>query len=86
MADTVDGGSGLAHTHYSPDPQGRRAVPGGRHGLLDHLEFVISHPAVPCATPATSRVDHMEENMGALYGRLPEPALRDRMARYLAQT
>jgi aryl-alcohol dehydrogenase-like predicted oxidoreductase len=47
------------------------------------LKFVISHPAVTCAIPATSRVDHMEENMGALYGRLPEPPLRERMARVL---
>jgi diketogulonate reductase-like aldo/keto reductase len=44
------------------------------------LKFVISHPAVTCAIPATSRVDHMEENMGALYGRLPDPAQRRRMA------
>ena len=30
------------------------------------LKFVVSHPAVTCAIPATSRVDHMHENMGAL--------------------
>ncbi|MGH6920957.1 MAG: aldo/keto reductase, partial [Geminicoccaceae bacterium] len=36
------------------------------------LKFVVSHPAVTCAIPATSRVDHMQENMGALYGRLPD--------------
>ena len=28
------------------------------------LKFVISHPAVTCAIPATSKVDHMSENMG----------------------
>ena len=43
------------------------------------LKFVISHPAVSCAIPATSRVEHMEENMGALYGRLPDAAMRQRM-------
>lgn len=43
------------------------------------LKFIISHPAVSCAIPATSRVDHMRENMGALYGRLPDTALRRRM-------
>jgi diketogulonate reductase-like aldo/keto reductase len=37
---------------------------------------------VTCAIPATSRVDHMQENMGALYGRLPDAALRERMIRY----
>ncbi|WP_203142558.1 aldo/keto reductase [Marinobacter mangrovi] len=43
------------------------------------LKFIISHPAVTCAIPATTRVDHMQENMGALYGALPDPALRRRM-------
>jgi diketogulonate reductase-like aldo/keto reductase len=47
------------------------------------LKFVVSHPAVTCAIPATSRVDHMRENMGALYGRLPDAALRERMIRYV---
>lgn len=48
------------------------------------LKYIISHPAVTCAIPATSRVDHMIENMGALYGRLPEPATRQRMAALVA--
>jgi diketogulonate reductase-like aldo/keto reductase len=47
------------------------------------LKFIVSHPAVTCAIPATSRVDHMAENMGALYGRLPDAALRTRMVRYV---
>ena len=44
------------------------------------LKFIVSHPAVTCAIPATSRVDHMLENMGACYGPLPDAALRRRMA------
>lgn len=47
------------------------------------LKFVVSHPAVTCAIPATSRADHMAENMGALYGRLPDAELRRRMAAYV---
>ena len=47
------------------------------------LKFIVSHPAVTCAIPATSRVDHMDENMGALYGRLPDAAMRARMLRYV---
>ncbi len=43
------------------------------------LKFIVSHPALTCAIPATSRVDHMRENMGALRGRLPDAALRRRM-------
>ncbi len=43
------------------------------------LKFIVSHPAVTCAIPATSRVDHMDENMGALTGRLPDARTRQRM-------
>ena len=47
------------------------------------LKFVISHPAVTCAIPATTRADHMRENMGALVGRLPDPKMRERMIRHV---
>jgi diketogulonate reductase-like aldo/keto reductase len=47
------------------------------------LKFVISHPAVTCAIPATSQVAHMRENMGAAYGQLPDPAMRRRMLDYV---
>lgn len=43
------------------------------------LKFAVSHPAVTCAIPATSRVDHMLENMGAGFGRMPETSMRRRM-------
>jgi len=43
------------------------------------LKFIVSHPAVTCVIPATSRVDHMAENMAALTGPLPDAALRRRM-------
>jgi diketogulonate reductase-like aldo/keto reductase len=46
------------------------------------LKFIISHPAVTCAIPATSRVDHMRENMGSLRGRLPDDGLRKKMQNY----
>ncbi len=48
------------------------------------LKFIVSHPAVTCAIPATSRVDHMRENMGAARGPLPDADLRRRMAADLA--
>jgi aryl-alcohol dehydrogenase-like predicted oxidoreductase len=46
------------------------------------LKFIVSHPAVTCAIPATSRVSHMFENMGAGFGRLPDAAARRRMLAY----
>jgi diketogulonate reductase-like aldo/keto reductase len=49
------------------------------------LKFIVSHPAVTCAIPATSRVDHMEENMGALHGALPDEVMRQRMIAYVEE-
>jgi diketogulonate reductase-like aldo/keto reductase len=46
------------------------------------LKFIVSHPAVTCAIPATSRVPHMVENMGAGFGRLPDAGARQRMFSY----
>jgi diketogulonate reductase-like aldo/keto reductase len=43
------------------------------------LKFIVAHPAVTCAIPATTRVDHVQENMRAATGRLPDDALRARM-------
>lgn len=47
------------------------------------LKFAISHPAVTCAIPATSRVDHMRQNMAALTGPLPDQKMRERIIRYV---
>jgi diketogulonate reductase-like aldo/keto reductase len=49
------------------------------------LKFIISHPAVTCAIPATPRVDHLRETMAAATGTLPGEALRRRMADYIGQ-
>ena len=43
------------------------------------LKYIISHPAVTCAIPATSNPNHMRENMGACRGRLPDEPMRRRM-------
>ena len=43
------------------------------------LKYVVSHPAVTCAIPGTSRPEHMRENAQAGTGVLPDEALRRRM-------
>jgi diketogulonate reductase-like aldo/keto reductase len=48
------------------------------------LKFIVAHPAVTCAIPATSRVVHLRQNMAAMRGRMPGAALRERMAREVA--
>ena len=47
------------------------------------LKFIVSHPHVTCAIPATSRVDHMGENMAVLTGPLPDAATRREMVAYV---
>lgn len=44
------------------------------------LKFILSHPAVTTVIPATTRVDHVRENLAASTGPLPDAALRARMA------
>jgi aryl-alcohol dehydrogenase-like predicted oxidoreductase len=43
------------------------------------LKFIAGHPAVTCIIPATSKVHHMKDNMGAGFGLLPDAAMRKRM-------
>ena len=47
------------------------------------LKWVISHPAITCAIPATSNPDHQAENIGALRGPLPDAEMRKRMLRHM---
>ena len=49
------------------------------------LKFIVSHPAVTCAIPATSQVPHVLENMAAATSRLPDQAMRRRMASYVEE-
>ena len=48
------------------------------------LKFIISHPAVTAAIPATSKPKHSADNIGAAHGALPDERLRERMAAHLA--
>jgi aryl-alcohol dehydrogenase-like predicted oxidoreductase len=44
------------------------------------LKFVVSHPAVTCAIPATSKPEHLRQNMRAATGPMPDAAMRKRIA------
>jgi aryl-alcohol dehydrogenase-like predicted oxidoreductase len=48
------------------------------------LKFIVSHPAVTCVIPATSKVAHLRDNMQAGMGPLPDAVLRERMAAHVA--
>lgn len=49
------------------------------------LKFIVSHPAVTCAIPATTRVDHVQENMTAATGAMPDEAMRARLIGYVEE-
>lgn len=49
------------------------------------LKFILGHPAVTCAIPATSKAKHLLDNMQAGLGRQPDAATRERMARLVAE-
>lgn len=46
------------------------------------LKYVISHPAVTCAIPGSTKVQHLEDNQRAARGRLPDEAMRRRMEQF----
>jgi aryl-alcohol dehydrogenase-like predicted oxidoreductase len=48
------------------------------------MKFVISHPAVTCAIPATSSVEHLRDNMIAGREPMPDTAMRERIAAAVA--
>jgi diketogulonate reductase-like aldo/keto reductase len=43
------------------------------------LKWIIAHPAVSCVIPATNNPQHMEDNVAAGTGRLPDASMRQRM-------
>lgn len=49
------------------------------------LKFVISHPAITCAIPATTRVDHVRENLETARAELPDEKMRQRMVAYIRE-
>ncbi|RYY58300.1 MAG: aldo/keto reductase, partial [Comamonadaceae bacterium] len=44
------------------------------------LKYIVSHPSVTCAIPATTSVAHVRENLAAATGAMPDEALRRRIA------
>ncbi|MCC6194924.1 MAG: aldo/keto reductase [Burkholderiales bacterium] len=44
------------------------------------VKYIVAHPAVTCVIPATTSVAHVRENVAAGSGRMPDAALRERIA------
>jgi len=78
------GGSLMDRYQREPFPEWAREA-GMRNWAEYFLKYIVSLPGVTCAIPATSKVAHLRENMGALHGPLPDARLRHRMAEHLAR-
>lgn len=50
------------------------------------LKYVLAHPAVTCAIPATGKVKHVEDNLAAGRGRLPDAKQRAQIVQALGDT
>ncbi|HNJ43586.1 MAG TPA: aldo/keto reductase, partial [Acidobacteriota bacterium] len=48
------------------------------------LKFVISHPAVTCVISGTSKPQHMKDNLGAAFGKLPDAPTRRKMVELMS--
>lgn len=48
------------------------------------LKWILAHPAVTCVIPGTGKPEHLLDNMKAGAGRLPDQAMRDRIAALLS--
>jgi diketogulonate reductase-like aldo/keto reductase len=57
---------------------------GARTWAQAVLKFIVTHPAITCAIPATTTVAHVRENLAAAAGTLPDEAMRRRMAAHVA--
>ena len=72
-------------------PRTSKALPGWaaeigcRSWAEAFLKWIAAHPAVTCAIPATSQLAHLQENVRALSGPLPDAAMRRRIAEDFAR-
>ncbi len=69
---------------------GTRALPpwAAQFGIASwgqfFLKYVVSHPAVTCAIPGSSKLAHLEDNQAAGHGRLPDAQTRRKMEEFWA--
>jgi diketogulonate reductase-like aldo/keto reductase len=74
-----DGGLLFNRVGERPLPEAARET-GCTGWAQAFLKWILAHPAVTCAIPATTNPAHATENMGALLGPLPDAAQQRRIA------
>jgi aryl-alcohol dehydrogenase-like predicted oxidoreductase len=58
---------------------------GARSWSQIFLKYVVSHPAVTVAIPGMTKIAHLEDNLDAIRGRMPDAAMRQRIEKYWDQ-
>lgn len=56
----------------------------GRSWAQFFLKWIIAHPAVTCVIPATNKPEHLEDNLKAGSGRLPDAKMCMRMVQMIS--
>jgi len=80
-----DGGALFDRIGRTPLPAWAAGEAGCANWAQYFLKWIVAHPAVTCAIPATRNPAHLDENMGAGRGRFPDAVMRRRMAAELAR-
>jgi diketogulonate reductase-like aldo/keto reductase len=80
----LDGGDLFSRVRGKPLPPWAGEI-GVNNWAQYFLKFVVSHPAVTVAIPATSQPAHMTENMGAAAGVMPDARMRQMMIDYFSR-
>jgi aryl-alcohol dehydrogenase-like predicted oxidoreductase len=75
------GGNVLKRVANLPLPSWAAEIDAASWGQV-FLKYGISHPAVTCAIPGTTQLNHLEDNMHAARGKLPDAAMRKRIEQY----
>lgn len=76
-------GSLFAAVRGKPLPAWAADIDAASWGQLA-LKFIAAHPAVTCIIPATGKVAHLEDNLAAGRGRLPDARQREAIAQAFA--
>jgi diketogulonate reductase-like aldo/keto reductase len=80
-----DGGSLVDRANRQPLPRWAGDIDCERWSQV-LLKWIVGHPAVTCAIPATTDPAHMAEDMAAARGRMPDAALRRRIGEHLRRS
>lgn len=76
------GGDLFSRVRSKPLPEWAREVDCRSWAQL-LLKWIVAHPAVTCVIPATSKPDHVRDNLRAGFGQLPDPANRRRITQVI---